>query len=50
MLYLTTYEVYNDLILVLNVPAADRQDRPVFLNRDFFETAFKSEIMKVIIE
>ena len=33
---LTTYEVNSDVILVVNVPAADREDKPVFLNQDLF--------------
>lgn len=35
------YEVGEDLILVIHVPLADRQDRPVYINDDMFDHTFR---------
>ena len=35
------YEVGEDLILVIHVPLADRQDRPVYINDDMFGHTFR---------
>jgi len=36
-----TYEIDGDAILVIHVPAADRADKPVFINKDMFKNSFK---------
>ena len=35
------YEKDGDVILVIHVPAADREDKPVYLNQDLFGGTFK---------
>ena len=35
------YEVGEDVILVINVPIADRETRPVYINGDMFRGTFK---------
>ncbi len=37
----TDYEKDGDVILVIYVPAADRENKPVYLNQDLFGGTFK---------
>ena len=37
----TDYEKDGDVILVIYVPAADRENKPVYLNQDLFGSTFK---------
>ncbi len=37
----TSYEVGSDVILVIKVPMADRETKPVYLNSDMFKYTFK---------
>lgn len=36
-----SYQVDDDVILVINVPAADREEKPVYINGDMFKGTFK---------
>ena len=36
-----TYEVGEDVILVINVPVADREQKPVYINGDMFRGTYK---------
>ena len=38
---LSTYEVEEDVILVIRVPMADREQKPVFINGNMFKGTFK---------
>ena len=41
-----TYVINGDVILVIYVPAADRADRPVFINKDMFKINLLNMIEK----
>ena len=39
--YVQTYEVNGDLIIVINVPMAKREQKPIYINNDLFGSTFR---------